>query len=194
MSISETISFFFTPISQAQIDKVTFDCAIDESHNYTANITDYPQEDGFEVQDNVWLEPFKLSLKGIISDTQLVPFGSDFGILQRRVDDVYDSLMALRDKRDVFQVMTGLKIYQDMIFTSLTLERDQETGYSMRISADLKQIKKVTSQNNINNESTNDKSFPNNKNNGNQQTQSVNVDDIPQQDKDDLSETYGIEL
>jgi hypothetical protein len=194
MAISETISFFFTPTSQAQIDTVMFDCSLEESHNYTANITDYPQENGFYVQDNVWLEPFKLNIKGIVSDTQLVPFGSDFGILQRRVDDVYDSLMALRDNRDVFQVMTGLKIYQNMIFTSLTLERDQETGYSMRISAEIKQLKKVASQNNINNESTNDKSFPNNQNNGSQQMQSVNTDDIPQQDKDDLSETYGIEL
>jgi len=190
MAVTDTFSFFFTPQSQAQIEAITFDLVRDEDHEYTSNVTDYPQEDGFEVQDNVWLEPFKLRINGIISDTQLIPFGSEFGVLQSRVGEIYDRLVALWESRETFQVMTGLKIYQDMIFSSFNVKRDQETGYSINLSVELKKIRKVSAQKNIDTHSTDHKSFPNNKNQGSQQLQPVDDGDIPQQDIDDVNYDY----
>ena len=172
--LKNVTAFFFTPASQAQIDTIAFDCSVEESHGFTTNVTDYPQENGFYMQDNIWIEPFKLTLKGIVTDTRLQPVTKSIGVLETRVGEVYNSLLALRDKRQVFEVMTGLEIYPDMVFSSLTVERDADTGFSIRIIAELKHIRKVSAQNNINKDSTPNKSFPNNNNNGTQQLQPVN--------------------
>ncbi len=185
------LAFFLRQPSKLKIASLLLDCSVDESHDYTSNITDYPQEDGFEVQDNVWLEPFKLSVKGVITDTPVAIFAEKFGVLESRVGNAYDTLLALRDSRDGFQVLTGIKIYDDMVFTSLSIKRDTDTGFSIKIEADLKQLRKVSATRTVDKQHTKNNSFINRKNKGSQQLQPTNPDAIPDQNKTDFQSTFG---
>ncbi len=63
-----------------------------------------------------------------------------------RVKTAFDWLEALKDNKTPFTVITGLKVYYNMFFTSLSFPRDPSVGNSLKFSAQLQAIRTVDSQ------------------------------------------------
>lgn len=63
-----------------------------------------------------------------------------------RVQDCYDELDVMMERREPFDVITTLRVYGSMVFESLTVTRDKHTGHALRFSGALKQIRTVTTE------------------------------------------------
>ncbi len=154
------------PVKQSQIGTVTVDAAVSEKHSFASTPTRNPVEEGAKVTDHVELEPVRLSIQGMISDSPL-----DFQILNNiakgdfkaigksfkdglnnslgktsRSIEQFEALLQLQKSRQPFEVITGLKIYKDMILTSLDIDRTATTGKALHFTAEMEQIRIVSSQ------------------------------------------------
>lgn len=120
------------------------DAAISEEEALAAEVTEYPVESGAVITDHVRNKPRTLELEFVVSDT---PIGE---AASARAGDVVPSsearqkLEALRATRQPFTVITGVRTYESMIFTSLSFPRDGATGDALRGKASLQQIEIVT--------------------------------------------------
>lgn len=148
----------------AIIDTIVLDVTISESHDGETEVTDHPVETGFDVNDHARPKPDMLTLEGVVSVTPLnrkrrlaveesgiidftstklaEPLGDDPGYVQQ----AYQTLRQLRETGKIITVFTGLRIYDDMIMTRLSIPRDGKTGDALRFSASFKQIKIVSSK------------------------------------------------
>lgn len=145
---------------RAQIGGITVDASIDEDHTLTCDVTENPVEDGANITDHVHLRPAELKINGVISDTPLdfsalnLPIvGNVVGLINNTLINAgeprsiqqYNKLVELRKKREPFDVVTGLKVYKNMILSSLTVNRNATNGKAIHFSAEMKEIKIVKS-------------------------------------------------
>lgn len=82
------------------------------------------------------------SLGGLVASA----VGGDAGAKSRQPKDVWDYLDELRVRRLPFQCVTALKIYDNMIMTSVTAPRNKDNTGGLRFTATMEQVKIVTSQ------------------------------------------------
>lgn len=174
-SITKTITSILFPVkANGKIGSIQLDCSVQETHSFKSDVTDYTVEDGGSISDNIYLQPFRLTIEGIVTDTPLTMLftGKIGDTIQSLSEEAYDALIDLREKRILFDVVTGLMIYPNMVFESLDINRDKDTGRALHFNAQLKYIEKVSSKIiYIHEDTTNNKSFPDTQNQGNQQAQ-----------------------
>lgn len=142
------------------------DAVLNETHRFENKVTEHPVEDGSPRTDHIVNLPFKLEMEGRITDTPstiLASIGSgaagliarDVGIdpaaaagagsllgatLPGRAKAAFQELVFLYQTREVFDVLTGLSEYTNMVFTSLEFPRQASDGRSIRFRARLQEI------------------------------------------------------
>jgi hypothetical protein len=121
----------------AQIGDLELDCTITERHAHRATPTRQPVEDGAVFSDHVIQEPDALTLDGLWTDT---PNGAQEGKLARS-KELYLALVALKEKGEPVDVVTGLRVYQSMIVTDIQTSKDSTTGFSVPVSITLEPIR-----------------------------------------------------
>lgn len=149
------------------------DATINEVHEFSATVTQSQIEDGSTISDHIIINPIRLNLEGVITETPIsfitsaltagasalssnIPskFGAAAATLggaslsglltsSRSPDDVYKVLKELFEKREPFTVVTGLTVYDNMVFTSLSIPRSAQYGRAIKFSATLEQLKIV---------------------------------------------------
>lgn len=136
---------------RSQIDNITIDAVIHETHTSTAVCTENPIEGGSVITDHVALKPTELEIEGIITDTP-VSFSlidNATGIIntvkgftgnKSRSIEAYDKLIKLQQSRRPFKAVTGLKVYNNMILENISVTRDANTGKAIIFKAQMKQI------------------------------------------------------
>lgn len=135
------IGLFITRFGN-QYGNVELDATIDESHEWKAEATSNPVEEGAPVTDHVIEQADKLSIKGFVTDT---PIGSQSLQLQRS-QDVFDLLYSLIKKREPMTIYTKHKIYFDMILTGINIPRLHTVGEAIEFSAEFINIRKVATE------------------------------------------------
>lgn len=126
-----------------------FDAVFEEGHQSDLEVTDNPVETGVVVSDHAYMKPLQLTLKAGVSDTPLNdlesqgdPFASDTGRAQR----AYELLTALQAKAEPFDVQTGLKLYKNMVCTSIRTNQDKDTDSVLIFEATLREVLIVTTK------------------------------------------------
>jgi hypothetical protein len=179
--IIDTLATIFFKQEPHKIGAISVDCVINDTFTYESQITDYPVEDGYYIQDNVWRKPFVYTMRGIISDAHI---GNSFDLTELSsssspTQDAMDKLISLMDQKILFDIVTSLKIYNNMIFTKFEPTRDSNTGNSLNFNAEFKQLILVSSKSVvINSDKTDDKSYPDTVSNGTQQTKKLDTTEI----------------
>lgn len=140
-----TLLFVPLPNRRVSIGAITLDATIREFHKSRYTVTDHPIESGGFVTDHVYEEPFHLLIEGEISNSPVVIFSSLPGISDRRIE-AFDQLNLLAKNKDVVSVVTGLKIYDNLVITTLFFPRDQKTGGRLQFSAEFQQANFVNSE------------------------------------------------
>ena len=102
---------------------VTEESAIDE-----LEITEHPVQSGAAITDHAYKKPAEISIRFICGQTA--------GDLQT----VYDELLQLQEKRELFSVTTGKRTYNDMLLKALSVTTDKTTENILSVSADFKQV------------------------------------------------------
>jgi hypothetical protein len=128
------------------IESIVLDVLISESHDRSANVTENPVEDGTVFNDHIANNPVTLSIEGFITNTSISLFRNLNNLIapDSRVNSVFDSLLFLFEEKLLVQVVTNLKVYENMAIENLSIPKDADSGDAFNFTMDLKQIIKVS--------------------------------------------------
>ena len=110
----------------------SFEATITLEENATDDleITQHPVQDGATITDHAYIKPVKLSIRAQYSPLLLgVP-----------VDEMYRRLRVLQASRIPMDVVTGKRIYRNMLISSLSETTDRETSTILNVSATLQEV------------------------------------------------------
>ncbi|MNO26505.1 hypothetical protein D3C76_163590 [compost metagenome] len=106
---------------------------IDETGEDELEITEHPVQDGTEITDHAYLKSATLNLSvQFVEGETFVP-----------LDETYRAMLELQKSRVPFDVVTGKRVYTNMLFKSLRQTTDKNTDNVLAIQATLREIKIV---------------------------------------------------
>lgn len=134
------VSLFFKENRKYGVGTINFDLVLSENHNFSANATTHPVEDGSEISDHIINALENGTLNGLISN-----FSINAGeITSNRSQDVFDALVALWKEKTLVTITTVMRVYEDVVITSMPFLRDGSQGESLPISISFRQMRVVT--------------------------------------------------
>ena len=134
-----------------QYGNIELDAMLDESHEWSAEATSNPVEEGAPVTDHVIEQADKLTIRGVVTDAPLNSSSSILGFIgggsaDNKTQTVFDLLDTLIKKREVLTVYTKHKTYSDMVLTNVTIPRSAGVGEAIEFRAEFIHIRKVATQ------------------------------------------------
>lgn len=158
----------------AKIGELQLDATLSEVHKYDAEVTKYPVENGFTITDNIRKLPVILTLQGLITNSPIEVFYEDISEqidqnsnntsikkIEREnnptfVEAAQNALLDLAGRRiqgneediepKIFSIVTGLRVYRNMVITSLNFPRSTTTGQALEVHIEVQEIHIVTSE------------------------------------------------
>lgn len=123
------------------IGPIVADATVEEQHDDQLTITDHPVEQGAAITDHAFKQPARLRVvAGFSNSSPQAAFNSNY------VNQIYDQLLQLQADRELVDVSTGRREYQDMLIDGLSLSTNPDTENSMIISVSLRQLILVQTQ------------------------------------------------
>jgi len=120
---------------------LVFDAVFEETHEADMEVTDNPVETGVVVSDHAFMKPLRVMLSAGVSDTPLAvvtddPFASDAGRSRR----AFELLTELQKRAEPFDLQTGLKLYENMVCTSIRTSQDKDSSGALLFTAELREV------------------------------------------------------
>lgn len=120
---------------------LVFDAVFEETHEADLEVTDNPVETGVVVSDHAFMKPLRVKISAGVSDTPLAvvtddPFASDAGRSRR----AFELLTELQRRAEPFAVQTGLKLYENMVCTSIRTSQDKDSSGALLFDAELREV------------------------------------------------------
>lgn len=147
---------------------LVFDAVFEETHEADLEVTDNPVETGVVVSDHAFMKPLRVKISAGVSDTPLKgwgggyqvsqgalvgggsgegkdfwarnapsdPFASDAGRSRR----AFELLTELQRRAEPFAVQTGLKLYENMVCTSIRTSQDKDSSGALLFTAELREV------------------------------------------------------
>lgn len=122
-----------TVITGRNLGGIQFDVTLDESHEDGLEITEHPVEHGANINDHAYLKPASVAIRAGVSDA-----GPDGGDGHSR--EVYEKLRQLQASREPFSIVTGKRLYENMLLETLTVVTDANTEHALIVSAACRQV------------------------------------------------------
>lgn len=124
---------------------VEFDTVILETHHAEMVVTDNPVETGVVISDHMYRQPRVLSIDAAVSDVRLVGTGADrFDSEAGRSSAAWDYLNKLMESAEPFKVQTGLKLYENMVISALTVDQNKLSAAVLFFRAELREVIRST--------------------------------------------------
>lgn len=135
------------PISRQHVSVIrsmgsfVFDAVFEETHEADLEVTDNPVETGVVVSDHAFMKPLRVKISAGVSDTPLAavtddPFASDAGRSRR----AFELLTELQKRAEPFDLQTGLKLYENMVCTSIRASQDKDSSGALLFTAELREV------------------------------------------------------
>ena len=118
----------FRPVRR--IEEFTRYLTVDESGEDELVITEHPVQAGAEISDHAYKKSATLTLN--------VEFSQ--GISAEPLDETYRRMLELQESRIPFDVITGKRIYKNMLFKSIKQTTDRLTDNVLALSIQLREI------------------------------------------------------
>lgn len=126
------------------IGGIVIDCFVRENHVSRVKLTEFPIEIGVNINDHRIIQPRELEIVGIVSDIPpnflkltLPNFGST---TTTRSIGAYNQLAQLQIAGEPFNVLTGLRLYQNVLIEELYIDRDKDTSGGLYFSCRMKEM------------------------------------------------------
>lgn len=116
------------------IGGITLDVTISENHEDTTDITEHPVEKGAAITDHAYPNPATVTIEAGQSDSG----GASAG--DRRSVEAYEALLKLQAEREPFDLVTGKRVYSNMLVKSLAVTTDAQTEHVLLVKAELQEI------------------------------------------------------
>lgn len=124
------------PVSVAGIE---FDALIDSKEAYNADVPDYPVDTGFSVSDNVAINAMELTMTLYLTATP-VTWLATHGSGESRINTICNQLLEAYTEREPLTVVTRDKTYENMVISTISIEKGQENVLAREIPITLKQV------------------------------------------------------
>lgn len=131
---SSIVNFLF---SNRIIGLYKADITKEEVINDSETITEHPVENGSVISDNVTTNPVTCTIQAAWGDSIVEGIS---------VQDIYQSLLDLKNSHTPFTVVTGKRTLNNMLFTSIQNITNADSEYILELSLEMKQINIVTLQ------------------------------------------------
>lgn len=131
-------------ISASGVPVWFFDGTLNESHDASGKATEHPVSRQKSISDHISLNPFRLTITGVITNVPLSASADGIAPDPNRVRDTYRRLIQLWESRGLFTVVTGLEVYENMAIERVSVPRGQGGKLAIRPTVELKQIRLVT--------------------------------------------------
>lgn len=118
---------------------VELDASLNEGHSSTADVTQFPVEEGADITDHVRIKPETLSITGVVTNTPLI-FLASLRESPTRAEEAYGKLRDILRAREPVSVITSLRQYENMVLTSMKTSRDASTGSVVNVQLDFQEI------------------------------------------------------
>lgn len=126
---------------------LVFDAVFEETHESDLEVTDNPVETGVVVSDHAYMKPLRVKISAGVSDTRLDIFSADpFASAAGRSRRAFELLTDLQKKAEPFDLQTGLKLYKNMVCTSVRSSQDKDTSAALLFTAELREVQIVYTQ------------------------------------------------
>ena len=114
------------------IGTIVADVTVREVHTDESTITVHPVETGTPISDHVFDNPQLIEISCGFSDSTAGYVGY--------VQTVYQEFLALKATRQPFEVSTGKRLYENMLFGNLTIVTDDTSENTLMVTARLQQV------------------------------------------------------
>lgn len=141
---TQTATLFFKSNREYKIGSITMDLILNETHNFTGTVTRFNVEDGSPISDHIQNDPKNGGFSGLISNFTL----TEDNITTNRAQDAFDKLEELHDKKELVDVVTVLKVYENVFISNINMNKDEDTGEALFFdvsftSVDIVQLEEV---------------------------------------------------
>lgn len=126
-----------TPVT---VGNVKFDVLMNESIERSAEVPQYPVEDGYEVSDAILISPLTISITALISNMP-VTWKNTFKGQSHRTKTEVNKLIKLYEKKTPVSYYNRQKRYKNMAITSLSIPKTEEMTECVEISLTLQEVK-----------------------------------------------------
>lgn len=113
-------------LTSRSIGGVFIDVVISEEHTASMEIAEHPVESGAKISDHAWRTPYSVRLESVIDASRAVAS--------------YQQLLAVQAKAEPFSLVTGLKVYSNMLIKEIVATRDKDHGRVLKFEATLQEV------------------------------------------------------
>ena len=134
---------FLSPVlfMQRNMGGIVADVTVEEEHDDELVITEHPVEMGASITDHSYKRPSSCIVRAGWSNSSYSALGNP-----AYVQSVYEQFLQLQESRQPFDIVTGKRIYTDMLFRRLHVKTDEKTENALMLVAECQQIIIVTTQ------------------------------------------------
>lgn len=109
------------------IGPVPLNVLISEKHTSEVEVTSNPIETGAEVNDHAFVKPKKVELE----------------VADKNAAATFNALVAFQESRTPFTLVTGFRLYENMIITEVDATRDKSFSKVLKATVRIKEVKIV---------------------------------------------------
>jgi len=151
-----SLTLIFNRKQPAKIGTLSLDATLRETHERTNDVPIFPIENGATISDHVRSLPITVLIDGFVTNSPVSLLGAggiflnnSFGNNRTRVESAFDFLeeqyagsldLDGNTIREPIIIVTGLRTYNNMIMTRLSVPRDRSTGDALNFSATFQQL------------------------------------------------------
>lgn len=128
------------PKNPVTVGNVKFDVLMNESIERSAEVPQYPVEDGYKVSDSILISPLTISITALISNMP-VTWKNRFKGQPHRTKTEVDKLIKLYEKKTLVSYYNHQKRYKNMAITSLSVPKTEEMAECVEISLTLQEVR-----------------------------------------------------
>lgn len=144
------VSVLFRPARR--IGFLVPDVVVNEHHVDTLSITRHPVQQGANISDHAYKEPAMVTIQAAYSGSSysalfslatgadIVGSLTDGQLGESYVQQVYTNLLALQQDRELLEVITGKRAYNNMLIASVEVHTDKESEYTLMLRITCQQV------------------------------------------------------
>lgn len=122
--LAQLVSFF----PRRAIGPFSAKVTLEEISTDDLEITQHPVQQGAAITDHAYVKPASLTIRAMFDDSR------------RPLRETYAAMLALQSSREPFDIVTGKRVYENMLFKSLSVTTDVTTENVLSFSADFVEV------------------------------------------------------
>jgi hypothetical protein len=115
--------------NERRVGVITATVTVEESGTDELEITQHPVQRGAAITDHAYVKPASVNLRLMFQDSE-----------DKTLEEIYRDLLDLQALREPFEIITGKRIYESMLFKSIAQTTDKSTDSILAVNCSFQQV------------------------------------------------------